>query len=588
MFSPTRKRGLTSRITATIIALMQLFPTLPASARPQVSFSSINAPACGLSDAFLWLHQTTQNLGQQARESGGTALRLRRTTRWYPYKQIEHTWPQVREDAEHALETVEHLPTELDQMPDDSAKSTALDLSDAYQRALDNIVDYEHAVLFYERAENNSSMIFAKQAVAFNFSLQRSKGRSFVDDAAHQFLDWRFTEINDSFRSLKLPEYRYGKLCNTLTSRPAVTVGNACELRGRLAELHSTIAELNSEALDAANTAKRLHHTSRWRPYKHVEHDWYDVQARTQPALERLSDFSLALDDLPNTEKKQDAQALTSAYQSSLLNILNYVHWAVYDERIENLVSMNLTPNVPTFGAIKDPTKASQAIFGRQMLDARLIEPGNAALLVKVPELRFRKACGASIAGVPVKIGSACALTGKFMILRTQLGRIGTDSGQLGKDTLRLRHTSRWIPYKRIERKWNGMAGDINPAMDQLAIVLLALDVTPNDARKQAALDLASAYQASLRHFVDYATYALTYERSENTLSMNFNPSYFNYGVFLTSTTMNRDTLERAYFEARYTENADAFRSLKLPEHHYLGLCKSRIPAPLVARVDPQ
>jgi hypothetical protein len=587
MFSGVpHRRSLRVRIFAATLAALIVFSQQRVLARPQFSLSGsgVDTSACGLKNTFLDLHQHINDIAEDARDAGAQALHLKRTARRHPYRHIESAWTRVRGNAEAALEMVGRLPLLLDTVDEDEAKSAALDLAAADQKALENIIDYGHAVVFYERTENNASIIFAKQVTAFTFGMGRSKGRSFVDSAAHQFLDWRYTEIADSKRSLKIPEYRYGKLCYALTSRPVIRVGSACALEHRFADVHAVIMRLNREAVEAADTAERLHRTSFWRPYKRVEHGWHDVAARTEPTLELLSNMDVALDDVRDGEKKRAAEMLLAAYHGALLHILNYAHWAVYDERVENMASANLRPTSPTFGQIHDPTKASQVIFGRLMLDARLTSPRNVVFMVRTPEYRYAAVCGKGATENASAGGDPCKLTGRFMILRTEIGALGKASKEMGEDALRLHHTSLRRPYKRIEHAWSHIADGSAPVMRELSDLIFALDAAPGGEKKNAALNLASTYQASIERIIDYATYAVGYQRAENAVSANFTPSYFNYGVTLTSTAGIRDTIQRGFFEARHTENANAFRAMKLPEHHYLMLCDAPIPEPLLAQ----
>jgi len=573
------------RFAAAAAAALLLFTATPISTQAAFAAETGEAP-CALSGTFVGLHRKIVELGERARDDGEYVQHLRRTARRYPYKHIEAEWAALQGQNESALDRVARLPVALDRMPDGYAKQAALDLAAAYQKGFEDILDYGRAIVFYERAENNTSIIFAKQAIALNFSLPRSKGRSYVDDGARHFLDWRSTEIGDVFRSLKLPEYRYGERCDALTDSAVALIADPCALENRFSAVRATIVKLDAEAKDAAETAERLHHTSLRRPYKRVENDWLDVLAHTDPALETLSDVPVALEDAEDSEKKKTALDLEAAYQGSLRHILNYAHWAVYDERAENLASMNLSPNVPTFGALRDSTKSSQSIAVRQFLEARFTEPGNAVLSITVPESRFSRACGGRAIRAAVKAADPCGSTRRFTLLRAHIETIGKETGETGQAALRIAHVSRWVPYKRVEREWSAITRSSEPAMRELADLSAALDAARDSEKKRAALALLFAYQAALEHFVDYGNDAVAFERAENALSMNFVPGYFNYGVSTISTPMNRDALMRRYLDAKDTENDDAFRSLRLPEHHYLGLCKTSFPESLVARVS--
>lgn len=574
------------RFAAALTVTVVIFLSLQVPARPAFAALPNDTGACALNGTFVGLHQKLVALGERAREDGEFSKRIRRTARRYPYKHIEAEWIVLRDDAESALDDVTRLPIDLERLPDGDAKQAALGLAAAYQKGFEDILDYGRAIVFYERAENNSSVIFAKQVASFNVSLQRSKGRSFVDAGARHYLDWRSAEIGDAFRSLKLPEYRYDERCNALMIRPVATIFDPCALERRFSAVRATIGKLDAEAIDAAEGAKRLHHTSLWRPYKRTEQDWFDVLARTDPALERLSDMSLALENARDSEKKKAALDLDGAYQGSLRHILNYAHWAVYDERAENLTSANLRPDVPTFGALRDSTKSSQSIAVRQFLDARLTEPVNAVLSLKIPESHFAQACGGKLIHVQAKAADPCASAFRFSALRARIFEIGKTAGDSGHAALHIAHVSRWVPYKRVERKWSAIVTTFQPAVHEIADFSVALDAAPDGESKRAALNLLYAYQSALEHFIEYGNYAVGFERAESALSMNFMPGYFNYGVSTISTTMNRDTLMRRYLDAKYTENDDAFRSLRLPEHHYIGVCKASFPESLLARAS--
>src|SRR4030088_1397486 len=100
------------RIIASLTALSYLFSTVVVSARP---LSSLPTPpeeiqACAVSDELPRFHEAARRIGEQARDLGDAALRLRRTSRAFRYKQIERAWVEVRDDSEQMLDALAHLP----------------------------------------------------------------------------------------------------------------------------------------------------------------------------------------------------------------------------------------------------------------------------------------------------------------------------------------------------------------------------------------------------------------------------------------------------------------------------------------------
>jgi len=148
-----------------------------------------------------------------------TARRLHRTSRSRPYKYIEKKWIDVKVRSSPLLDELSDLLVALDAAPDDEKKQAAADLAQTYQTTLNRFIDSAHLAAYYERQENSLSQSFYDIGMnKLNFGVNHAGARNGGDLVARDYLESKVLQANDAFRSLKLPEYRYGKLCKIALS----------------------------------------------------------------------------------------------------------------------------------------------------------------------------------------------------------------------------------------------------------------------------------------------------------------------------------------------------------------------------------
>jgi hypothetical protein len=172
---------------------------------------------------------------------------------------------------------------------------------------------------------------------------------------------------------------------------------------------------------------------------------------------------------------------------------------------------------------------------------------------------------------------SPCSLSGKLRMFHAQfvqLAQVGNDAG-VTAEALHHRSTSR--VYKRVEKDWADINQEAESTLDALAYLPLVLEKSSNrDGKKDAVLTLAAAYRDAIENIVEYASMAVYFERTENSVSMNDYAlaQTFNFGVSKARTKSTGDTYARAMFEVKATAVHNAMRAVILPEYRYENLCK--------------
>ena len=182
----------------------------------------------------------------------------------------------------------------------------------------------------------------------------------------------------------------------------------------------------------------------------------------------------------------------------------------------------------------------------------------------------------------PTPVSNPCNLRDTFFALHETVSRLADEADDLGDTALNLRHRSSTRLYRRIEDGWDDVRHQAEPALDTLAYMPISLDsVSPNDARKVAAMALAAAYRNALDRSVDYTHYALLYERSESSVAMNAHPLFqtLNFGVTRSSVRGDDDTYVRGMLDANVMEVKNALRATLFPEFRYAKLCRPALPA---------
>jgi hypothetical protein len=148
-----------------------------------------------------------------------------------------------------------------------------------------------------------------------------------------------------------------------------------CRLHRPLMEVHALVLQLGQEVGDADETVHRLRHTTRWRPYKHVERAWRDVQNHGSRALDVLSDIPVALDFTADSDEKKAVLDLVSSYQNAVEHLLDYAHTVAYYERTQtSLTTYMWRRQYLSFGVESDPNRARTDDIARYQLDESATE----------------------------------------------------------------------------------------------------------------------------------------------------------------------------------------------------------------------
>lgn len=175
-------------------------------------------------------------------------------------------------------------------------------------------------------------------------------------------------------------------------------------------------------------------------------------------------------------------------------------------------------------------------------------------------------------------VSNPCDLTPVFNDLNATITRLETTALDTGRFATMIRHTTRSRPYLRVEHAWDESLSIANHALDTLSTLPIALDASPNGAKKKAAAGLIAADQKAIEHLVDYGHYAVNFERSENLQSQNFNGGVLGFGVstMLTAAAAN-NTIHRR-FDSNNLLAHEAIIDLRLPEHRYVTTCRVTAP----------
>jgi hypothetical protein len=582
------------RLIALLVVLAQCCTILPASAYVAYRQPQTGVTPCGFADSFLALHGTITELAEEAREAGNAAVHLRRTSLHAPYRHIEVAWFDVSARSKKLLQSLSDIQNALDRMRDGKQKAAAFDLVTAYQSAVPSIVDYAHFAVYDERRMNAASMrfytIFTKREddgdnagsiLWISPGTEREKTRTLAEVLGRKLLDQQILEIDVALQSLRLPEYRYGRLCPNAASLSAAysvapPVNAPCDLVQPLADAHAAVEYIADKVHDAAYVAKRLHHTSRWRPYKHVETSWSDSIRRAKPTLDALSDIAIKLEALQNNAAKRNAVGLVATYQSAILQIVDYEHNVLYYERITNGTGNgSLRRGDINFGVTYEPTKSSWDNYARNAMELSPLAVDDALRSLKLSEYRYHTACRPFVSAQRATISNPCTLAAHFFDIHKSIVQLGNETRDMGNTALRLRQTSRWLPYKRIENEWLDITGRSNTLLNTLSDFPVELDQASDGEKKDAALQLTAAYQNALGGFIDYARSALYFENTENKMAFGFQSQFLRFGLFGGAVATNRDNIAHANFDANTPKANEALRLIRLPEHHYARLCNT-------------
>lgn len=179
-----------------------------------------------------------------------------------------------------------------------------------------------------------------------------------------------------------------------LTPLPApAAISSACDLNASFLALHAFVLDLGQEASDTGYAARHISHTSLRHPYQDIEWKWKDITARVPLGLTTLSDLQVRLDDVNDDNRKIAALQLTASYQDSLKKLLDYTRVALYYERQENFLSMNVKPQYLSFGVNRSAVQVLADNNALQFFDIKLAEARDALRQADLPEQRYARAC---------------------------------------------------------------------------------------------------------------------------------------------------------------------------------------------------
>jgi hypothetical protein len=582
------------RFIATLAVLAQCCWAVPVFAsspsRPPLSESP-----CTLGNQFSTLRSDITKIGEEAREAGNVAIRIRRSSRHAPYKYVESAWSDIQSRSTTALKTLSKLENQLDSMGDDTRKEAAADLIITYQKAIMMFLDYGHFAVYDERRANAMSMRFytmfsegKKQGVTWiSPGYEQEKTRMFGEVLGRQYLDQQVLEVNYAFSSLKLPEYRYAKACNNYqiseVKNSLKSVDGACDVADALHESHDTLGAIIADASEAEFVSKRLRRTSRWTPYKRVEAAWQRIIPRANSLIGTLSDIPIALDGLRNDAAKNAALDVVQTYQNAVLEIVDAAHFALFYERVSNGTGVaSQDRGTITFGTAQQATKSSWDNYTRNAFEKETLTIGQAKRSLKLPEHRYHRVCNAfslaSSSSPPTTYPHAlnpCSLGSFFSKIHAGVMQIHNEASDMGNTSARLYKTSLRHPYTFIENSWLDITSRSNEILDQLSSIPVALDQTSEGNQKKAAIHLTSSYQKAIENLVDYSRAALYNERTENSISMLFgnDRGALSFGVHRAGVKMNRDNIARAEFDKNFLKLNGSIRSTKIPEYLFEKMC---------------
>jgi len=264
------------RIVASFLIVAYFFTAVPVWARrPGTKPAALDAVpsspsnACGpdIVDRVRDIHAVILDMAKKAHDAGQSSMRLHRTSRWVGYKHIESK-PRRRGHSKTTLRTIADLSFTLDSLPDEESKINAETLSATYENAVNQILDYAHVSLDYERMENFFTGHF-RTRMFLTYSVNGAQPlRNYWDNITRHHLDERYTEVGDALRSLEIPEHLYARSCAPATI--AATIDDPCEVSA-LSALHATVVHMGKTAQDAGRISRDLHttnrcaHTNAWR-----------------------------------------------------------------------------------------------------------------------------------------------------------------------------------------------------------------------------------------------------------------------------------------------------------------------------------
>jgi len=207
--------------------------------------------ACRFSGAFMRIHATVSRMDKEVGEADTTVRRLYHTTLRRGYKRVENTWDDMRKIGGPILDALTNMEVSLDFTPDSDKTQATKALIASYQNAVHHLLDYAHAVIYYERTENSlRTYMWRRQYLSWGVGSDPNRVRT--DDMALYLLDESATESSSAFMearpikrasatpwsspagglldavfALKIEEHHYAAVCGAPFSAPILTAMNA-------------------------------------------------------------------------------------------------------------------------------------------------------------------------------------------------------------------------------------------------------------------------------------------------------------------------------------------------------------------------
>lgn len=177
----------------------------------------------------------------------------------------------------------------------------------------------------------------------------------------------------------------------------------------------------------------------------------------------------------------------------------------------------------------------------------------------------------------PKTVGNACAdLAPTFAELRHAIDTTGAQAAAAGQNAVGLGYWSGNNQFRSVEDNYIVVNKVLEPSLDEVTDIPIALDRTTAGAAKSAALELADAYEKSLRHIKLYAHAAVVFERAAHGRRKAQSQSF---GLYSGSNNRNVNDRElsadqaRAILDEQSSDVRDASRALKLPEYRWHKAC---------------
>lgn len=181
---------------------------------------------------------------------------------------------------------------------------------------------------------------------------------------------------------------------------------------------------------------------------------------------------------------------------------------------------------------------------------------------------------------MPKAVTNVCTDLGPtFKELRAAIDITSVEAAEAGENVRGLGNNSPNKHFRSIEDNYIVINKVLEPSLDQVTDLPVALDSAKNDPAHDAAASLADACEKSLRKVKDYSQAALVFERAAYSRRTATAQSWGGFGIVGAITAKTTSDRERDADQARMTLDSassdvkDASRSLKRPELEWRRVC---------------